>query len=325
MQLLKNSEDNVKLQKSCEVYLRALFSIICRLKDLVAQKNITQKELRSYVSLSNTLKEQLKNLGVDSIDLEEHKADTQQLSKDTKKHKKYLHLLKFRKSAIAVCAANRLRKLAKSRVSKAFGFIQILPGTQFPEGELAEFIKKTIRELPNDWNLTEEHNLITKTLKETSRLYSQGETNLLKSPLLVDILREGLIEIGSKYSWLSLGVPLELQTSGIEYVDKIFYKDLMSQEHAKRIEKGLNQIRLIPKLIIELESYKDQESTLLKQLQELQTITKQYEDKIEQLTDALKLREQNSVSKEVYDNIKNELKGREGEIKVLTKDLVSCM
>eukprot|EP00826_Nyctotherus_ovalis_P044167 TRINITY_DN4755_c0_g1_i5.p1 TRINITY_DN4755_c0_g1~~TRINITY_DN4755_c0_g1_i5.p1 ORF type:complete len:770 (-),score=219.00 TRINITY_DN4755_c0_g1_i5:788-3097(-) len=315
-----NSDDGLKLQKVCEVYLRALFSMLLKLKDLAAQKSITQKELKTYVALSDSLKEQLRSLGIEAASINRSQDSTQYSLKEIKKHKKYLHLLKFRKSAIAVCAVNRLLRFTRPQLPKSL--VQVASDTEFPQNELSSIIGKAIKEFPKEWSSAEELSLVSQSLKEVSRLHSQSESNLLKSPLLADTLREGLLEIGSKCNWLTLGVPSELQSFGIECVDKIFYKDLLALENAKQVERCLKQAKLVPKLEVELASYKDQEADLVRELQELQAAASEYEKKVEQLSNELELKERNSVSKEVYQGVIEELRKKEEDVEKLARDLV---
>lgn len=294
--------------------------MLFKLKDLAAQKNITQKELKTYVALSDSLKEQLKSLGVEAAGINCSQDNTQCSPKDIKKHKKYLHLLKFRKSAIAVCAANRLLRFAKPQLPKSL--VRITPDTEFAQNELLAFIGKAVKEFPQEWNSVEELSFVSRSLKEVSRLHSQSESGLLKSSLLVDTLREGLLEIGSKCNWLTLGIPSILQTSETEYIDKIFYKDLLAQENVKRVEKCLSQAKLVPGLETELESCKDREGDLARELGEVQAAARECERKAERLANELEVKEQSSVSKEVHQEIVVELKRKEEDAENLAKDLV---
>jgi len=395
------NEKSNKLQKACEVYLRAILSLTRKVEDLAEQKALAQKELKTFVGLSSATQGQLNALG--TIAEEEAKLDLElqtlkpsllrttttegeQLATELQKHKKYVHALKFRKAAITIIAANRLNNLLKrSQKEKRYGnpinkygtisqfladsllqttvpestgvllnklnslieYISIIPNEQFPENSLKDLSSRITDNFPTKpWSSAEECKLLVQSLEELHKLenFNKNERGIIMSPLmsekskkisakstisvhgtLIDFLQDGLASIKSKYSWLHLGIPLELLSNDIKYIDTVFYKDLISQEDSKKVEKALNQLKLIPQLKTQLELAKEREEALSKQLANCQMENKEYEENVKKLmsaVDELQIKEATMVTADAYEEANRNAETKNREIEQLTSDLV---
>ncbi len=296
----------------------------------------------------------------------------EQVEAELLKHKKYLHVLKFRRAALVVLAANRLaHTVAKgekntkvpTRYGKRLGShgtspsvlgqsidrsvytatasamlgsqfhllscLTLIPGQQFPEGSLTKLVMALLpqnSDSSKEPKLDEEGKLVLQALAELQKLAEDGpgkeraDIAVRDDDSLVRFLQQGLSNIKSKYSWLHLGVPSELLSANIQYIDQLFYKDILAHENSKRIEKALLNLRQIGQLRRLLESAKEREETLLKQVASGQDDCREYEEHIKKLmgtVEELQQKETNMVPIESYEELQQAFEGKEKELETL--------
>lgn len=368
----------------CDVLLRIILGTSRKVEDLAEQKMIAQRECKSYVSLLGNAQSKLNQLAQIAKEGEqEYQAsktsplrasmgESERLVTELKKHKKYIHSLKFRRAAIVVLAANRLFQsvskgkkrnfryglmLSKCVISHHFNesltsealempelanslpFLSILPVSQFLGDRISQSILKFLQQAPDSskfWPPNEECKLVVQTMGELQKLNKDEEQlngkrkdfsyhGFVGHDTVAQILQQGLSNIKSKYSWLHLGIPPELQSADIKYIDQLFFKDLVAQENHKMIEKALAQLMQISQLCSQLAASKERENEIENRLKSKQEETKVYEENIKKLMNALdEMQNKQSimVPQEAYDELRETLAHKEEEIHSLSTEAV---
>ena len=312
--------------------MRALLAMLYKLNDLSEQKNVACKETQTYLNLYNNLKEQLKGL---KIELNEDDKNEKNCLK-----KKYAYAVKLRRAVIVVLAANRLIKLQKhtdeldrdpmiiyKNGNPLLACLRVIQYDKFPEGSLTNITKEIIERMEELPNSVEESKILIGTLMEMPKVQSGPKMNksIRIGRTIIGYLKEGLSEIGNKCNRLRLGSFSNIPMKDIISIDKIFYKDLIAQEYIKRIQKSLNKLKLIPELENKLVLYKDQEETLMGQLENSQGEISEHERNLKMLLDKIKEIEDNTVTTEIYKKVIDELNNKKEEVESLQNELVNFL
>jgi len=286
------------------------------MKNLADQKMVTQKELHTLSALFNNTQKQIKDLA-GMVESEKDLQNKNDMSVEIKNHKKYIRLLRFRRVTIVIIATNRLLQVinkkegnemsrgkykasSSNKLIKQYVYNDIKSLMHYVDIDLNIKLKGKSLNYNRDWDPTE---VLVKNLEQLYNEPLNAKKDRWNS--MCDFLRRGLREIMSKYSWLHLNVPSELLTLNIEYIDTLFYKDLMLQENIKAINHSLNQVS---ELQSKLQTYGDELNNQLVKVKEQEDIIR-----------ALRVKESNSIPIEEY---KQELNVKNQCIKSLTKELV---
>ncbi len=242
-----------------------------------------------------------------------------------------------------------------NRLSSVLPHLSILPSGQFQEGALVQAAMRIAAGLSTAGKglpVAEECRVVVQALEELQKSETTSElrpaltkeftspevpSSILRSEKLrqspaaaptgdiVDFLQHGLASIKGKYSWLHLGVPLELFSADIKYIDTLFYKDLISQEDVKKIERALSQLHNVVQLKGQLDVSKEREDALVKQLTVNQSECKEYEEtikKLEAAVDELQAKQATMVTSEAYEDLGRRLEGKDKEADSLATEIV---
>ena len=317
-----------------------------KVKDLSDQKVLMKKELNEYMTLHKNAQEQLIYLGKmqSTKDYQSTNVEGDKLSSEFSMYKKYEYTKKFRRSVIAVLAANRLLKYLKkdsrygkklendvmykgtSEVNFLLPYIGIINTEKLPNGALTKIISNVIQTSTKLGDYSSELSMILQSLEEIYKNDSIKYKKIVqeKGDLLY-FLREGLMKFKGKYSWLHLGVPLDYLSENDLNNDRLINRNYILQENAKKIERNLIRLKEIPQLQEQLNLSKDKENALIRELASIEKQVKEYEENIHQLMaeiDNLREKETIMVSATTYDDVVRDLEHKGKEVISLTNTMV---